>query len=68
MAKSNIIENINRLYNTLTPNFFAPYIMQPTRFGSQLDKLKILISDHRLHILDSIFKEVLPKKIYERNI
>ena len=35
LLKSNRNENINQFYNTLTSNFFAPYIMQPTRFASQ---------------------------------
>ena len=35
LLKSNSNENINQFYNTLTSNFFAPYIMQPTRFASQ---------------------------------
>ena len=35
LQKSNRNENINQFYNTVTSNFFAPYIMQPTRFASQ---------------------------------
>ena len=36
LLKSNRNENINQFYNTLTSNFFALYIMQPTRFASQI--------------------------------
>ena len=35
LFKSNSNENINQFYNTLTLIFFAPYIMQPTRFAFQ---------------------------------
>ena len=36
LLKSNRNENINQFYNTLISIFFAPYIMQPTRFASQI--------------------------------
>ena len=59
--------NINLFYNILTSNFFAPCIMQPTRFASQSlidnilinsieympysDNLTIQISDHLLQFV-----------------
>ena len=35
LLKCDTNDDINLFYNTLTSNFFAPYIMQPTRFASQ---------------------------------
>ena len=44
LLKSDINENINQFYDTLTSIFFAPYIMQPSRFASQSIIDNILIS------------------------
>ena len=35
LLKCDTNDNINLFYNTLTSNFFAPYILQPTRFASE---------------------------------
>ena len=79
LLESDINENNNQFGNTLTSNFFAPYIMQPSRFASQslIDNinsieymsysgnLTVQIFDHltQFVILEGFFKEVLPKKI-----
>ena len=53
--KSNRNENIHQYYNSLTSNFFAPYIMQPTRFASR-------------SLIDNIFINSIEYMSYRGNI
>ena len=47
LLKTSSLSDVNQFFNTLSPNFFAPYILQPTRLGS-----KTLIDNIFLNAID----------------
>ena len=66
LVKTNTLSDANQFFNTFSSNFFAPYILQPTRPIS-----KIQLSDHlfQFAILEGFFKDLVPRKLNleERN-
>ena len=51
LLKSDVHEDINNFYNTMTSYFFAPYIMQPTRPSSKtlIDNIFVNSIDYNSH-------------------